>query len=122
MIPILIQINKVFLSAPKIIPSAAPRGAPNKSGERSPRPIIPYLFQILLKFPFFKSLFLYLHLINLILIFSPRNEMINAADIDPNAEKMAIKRGLSCNASPNGIPAHNSRKLTEYTIIISDIK
>jgi len=116
-IPIDIQMSSRFFSAPKIIPSAVPNGDPNSSGDSNPKPMIPYLFQILYILDFFKSSSVpYRHLRNLLLRSAPAKAIITAAKIEPSAEVTAVTRGDNFKIKPSGIASHNSTSPAMKTV------
>lgn len=108
-IPMEIQSNNLFLSAPKIIPIAVPSGDPNNNGDNRPKPMIPYLFQILYILDSFKlESVLYLHLRNLLLRSDPARATIIAATIEPSEEVTAVTSGDSFKIHPKGMANHSS--------------
>ena len=114
-IPTDIQINNRFLGAPSPTPIAAPNGAPNKSGEISPKPIIPYFFQISYILPCSIDRDPYLHFMNHFLTPSPSVTTKNADTIEPAAAAIMISIGFSLKTSPRGIESHNSNTLARNT-------
>lgn len=94
---------------------AAPSGAPNKSGEISPKPMIPYFFQISYILPCSIDRDPYLHFMNQFLTPSPSVTTRNVDTIEPAAAAIMIKIGLSFKTRPKGIESHNSTTLARNT-------
>ncbi len=108
-IPRDIHSIKLSFLAPKVIPTAVPRGAPKISGDNNPRPTTPYLFQtswILLVSNFLSSP--YLHAMNLLLMESPKNATIKTAKMELEADTATIKMGFNLSAIPVGTASHSS--------------
>ena len=76
------------------MPKAAPRGAPKRRGDRRPKPIMPYFFQISYILPVFGDFLPYLHFKNQFLTPSPSVATRIAEKIEPAAAVMAINIGF----------------------------
>jgi hypothetical protein len=119
--PKLIHNKRSFLGAPNATPMVEPIGVPNNSGDRRPKPIIPYFSQIFLINDFL-SFFGLFNLAKIqILIGSPTDIITKAEKIAPMALATPMTNGFNSSKKPKNMPAPNSQILIKKTLKMAKI-